>query len=152
MKALTLRGWQEVDLGRGMHRALVGQNVWRERHGQLCVEQLQTLFLGRQAKDLVLEPLVLLLQGVERLEHLHNWKRGRKQDYILYWLYNVPFSGATLVGVVSSCNKHNRALCVTLNCVVRCVCVDHWKTWLAVEGWQTAEIKTLSLAQLQPPE
>lgn len=59
-----------------MHRALVGQNVWRERHGQLCVEQLQTLFLGRQAKDLVLEPLVLLLQGVERLEHLHDWKSG----------------------------------------------------------------------------
>lgn len=55
-----------------MHRALVGQKVWRERHGQLCVEQLQTLFLGRQAKDLVLEPLVLLLQGMERLEHLHD--------------------------------------------------------------------------------
>lgn len=57
-----------------MHRALVGEDVRRERHGQLCVEQLQTLFLSRQAEDLVLEPLVLLLQGVERLEHLHDCK------------------------------------------------------------------------------
>lgn len=55
-----------------MHGALVGQNVWRERHGQLRVEQLQPFLLGRQAEDLVLEALVLLLQGVERLEHLHD--------------------------------------------------------------------------------
>lgn len=44
-----------------MHRSLVQEEVWRERHGQLGVEQLQTIFLGRQAEDLVLEPLVLLL-------------------------------------------------------------------------------------------
>lgn len=56
-----------------MHGALDGVNLWRERHGQLRVEQLQSLLLGRQAEDLVLEPLVLLLQGVQRLEHLHNW-------------------------------------------------------------------------------
>lgn len=74
MKYLTLGRRQEVDLGRGVHGALVGQDVWRERHGQLRVEQLQPLPLGRQAEDLVLEPLVLLLQGVERLEHLHDCK------------------------------------------------------------------------------
>lgn len=55
-----------------MHGALGGVKLWRERHGQLRVEQLQSLLLGRQAEDLVLEPLVLLLQGVQRLEHLHN--------------------------------------------------------------------------------
>lgn len=61
-----------------MHRSLVQEEVWRERHGQLGVEQLQTIFLGRQAEDLVLEPLVLLLQGVERLEHLHDCKGGKE--------------------------------------------------------------------------
>lgn len=61
-----------------MHRALVGEDVRRERHGQLGVEQLQTLLLSRQAEDLVLEPLVLLLQGVERLEHLHDCKGGEE--------------------------------------------------------------------------
>lgn len=61
-----------------MHRALVGEDVRRERHGQLGVEQLQTLFLGRQAQDLVLQPLVLLLQGVERLEHLHDCNGGEE--------------------------------------------------------------------------
>ena len=65
-------GRQEVDLGRGMHGALAGESVWRERHGQLRVEQLQPLLLGRQAEDLVLQALVLLLQGVERLQHLHD--------------------------------------------------------------------------------
>lgn len=61
-----------------MHRALVGEDVRRERHGQLGVEQLQTLFFSRQAEDLVLEPLVLLLQRVERLEHLHDCKGGEE--------------------------------------------------------------------------
>ena len=46
--------------------------MWRERDGQLRVEQLQALPLGREAEDLVLESLVLLLQGVKRLEHLHD--------------------------------------------------------------------------------
>lgn len=50
-----------------MHGTLGRKKVWRERHGQLRVEQLQPLLLGRQAEDLVLEALVLLLQGVERL-------------------------------------------------------------------------------------
>lgn len=85
MAGLTLGGGQEVDLGRGMHRALEGQEVWRERHGQLSVEQLQTLLLSRQAQDLVLEPLVLLLQGVERLEHLHDCQGGKKSFSIAGW-------------------------------------------------------------------
>lgn len=50
-----------------MHGTLGRKKVWGERHGQLRVEQLQPLLLGRQAEDLVLEALVLLLQGVERL-------------------------------------------------------------------------------------
>lgn len=81
-RGLTLGGGQVVDLGGGVHGGLGGEDVWRERHGQLGVEQLQPLLLGRQAEDLVLEPLVLLLQGVQRLQHLHNWgrKRGRKKS------------------------------------------------------------------------
>lgn len=73
-------GRQEVDLGRRVHGAMGRVNVLRERHGQLRVEQLQPLLLGRQAEDLVLEALVLLLQGVERLEHLHNYKRQGRID------------------------------------------------------------------------
>lgn len=67
----TLDGRQEVDLGRGL---------WWKRHGQLGVEQLEALFLGRQAEDLVLKTLVLLLQGVEGLQDLHNYNRhgGKK--------------------------------------------------------------------------
>lgn len=43
-----------------------------EGTGQLHIEQLQPLLLGRQAEDLFLETLVLLLQRVEGLEHLYN--------------------------------------------------------------------------------
>lgn len=79
-----------------MHRALVGEDVRRERHGQLRVEQLQALFLSRQAEDLVLEPLVLLLQGVERLEHLHDCKGGEEISALL---------GSTSVTIMLDCNK-----------------------------------------------
>lgn len=48
-----------------------------EGTGQLHIEQLQPLLLGRQAEDLFLETLVLLLQRVEGLEHLYNWRRER---------------------------------------------------------------------------
>lgn len=60
-----------MDLGR-VHGAVGGVDVWREGDGQLRVEQLQALLLGRQAEDLILQPLVLLLQRVQRLEHLHD--------------------------------------------------------------------------------
>ena len=74
LRDLTLIGRQEADLGR-LQGALDGVGVRREGHGQLRVEQLQPLPLGGQAEDLVLEPLVLLLQRVKRLEHLHDWSR-----------------------------------------------------------------------------
>lgn len=64
-----------MDLGR-VHGAVGGVDVWREGDGQLRVEQLQALLLGRQAEDLILQPLVLLLQRVQRLEHLHDYRRG----------------------------------------------------------------------------
>ena len=64
---------EEVDLGRGVQGARVGEGVWREGRGQVDVEQLQTLLLGGQAQDLVLQPLVLLLQGVQRLQHVHDY-------------------------------------------------------------------------------
>lgn len=54
-----------------MYGVLSGVNMWKG-HSQLGVEQLQPLLLGCQAEDLVLEPLVLLLKGVQRLEHFHN--------------------------------------------------------------------------------
>lgn len=79
VKNLTLSRRQEVNLGRRVQGALDGMNVRRERHGQLRVQQLQPLLLGRQAEDLVLEALVLLLQGVKRLEHLHDWKGTETQ-------------------------------------------------------------------------
>ena len=47
-----------------MEEGLGGMKVRLERHGQLRVEQLQPLLLGCQAEDLVLQALVLLLQGV----------------------------------------------------------------------------------------
>lgn len=65
-------GGEEVDVG-----GRVGQGVRREGHGQLHVHQLETLLLGRQTQDLVLEPLVLLLQRVQRLQHLHDYGRRR---------------------------------------------------------------------------
>lgn len=43
----------------------------REGHRELHVENLQPLLLGRQAQDLLLKPLVFLLQRVQRLQHLH---------------------------------------------------------------------------------
>lgn len=70
----TLRGRQEADLGGCVEGP--GEEVGLEGDGQLRVEQLQTLLLGCQGEDLVLEALVLLLQGVQRLEHLHNWNGG----------------------------------------------------------------------------
>lgn len=63
-----------------MHGALRSDDVGGKLHGQLCVEQLQTLLFGCQAEDLVLEALVLLLQGVKRLQHLHDCDRKEKQS------------------------------------------------------------------------
>lgn len=67
-------GGEEVDVG-----GRVGQGMWREGHGQLHVQQLETLLLGRQTQDLVLQPLVLLLQRVQRLQHLHDYRRRRAE-------------------------------------------------------------------------
>lgn len=44
----------------------------REGHRELHVENLQPLLLGRQAQDLLLKPLVFLLQRMQRLQHLHD--------------------------------------------------------------------------------
>lgn len=68
----TLDGRQEVDLGRSVHGPLAGQNVWRERYGQVGVEHLEPLLLSRQAEDLILKALVLLLQRVKGLQDLHD--------------------------------------------------------------------------------
>lgn len=43
----------------------------REGHRELHVENLQPLLLGCQAQNLLLKPLVFLLQSVQRLQHLH---------------------------------------------------------------------------------
>lgn len=52
-------------------RPVAAGHHW-ERDGELDVEELQTLLLGRQRHDLLLEPLVLLLQRVQSFEHLYN--------------------------------------------------------------------------------
>ena len=49
----------------------------RERDGELDVEELQTLLLGRQRHDLLLEPLVLLLQRVQGFEHFYNCRERK---------------------------------------------------------------------------
>lgn len=74
VKTLTVGGGQEVGLGGGVRGAVGGERVRRRREGpgQVAVEQLQPLPLHREAEDLLLQPLVLLLQRVERLEHLHD--------------------------------------------------------------------------------
>lgn len=43
----------------------------REGHRELHVENLQPLLLGCQAQNLLLKPLVFLLQSMQRLQHLH---------------------------------------------------------------------------------
>lgn len=48
-----------------------------EGHRELHVEDLQPLLLGRQAQDLLLKPLVFLLQRVQRLQHLHDCREDR---------------------------------------------------------------------------
>lgn len=75
-----LAGWvRSLTLGRQAigpsDRAVGGGQDGRqggEGHRELHVENLQPLLLGRQAQDLLLEPLVLLLQRVQRLQHLHD--------------------------------------------------------------------------------
>lgn len=68
-----------VDVGVGEGRGGARRD---EGHGQLHVEQLQAVLLGGEAEDLVLQPLVLLLQGVQRLERIHDYKRegGRERE------------------------------------------------------------------------
>jgi len=48
-----------------------------ERDGELDVEELQTLLLGCQRHDLLLEPLVLLLQRVQGFEHFYNCREQK---------------------------------------------------------------------------
>lgn len=59
-------------------RPVAAGHHW-ERDGELDVEELQTLLLGRQRHDLLLEPLVLLLQRVQSFEHLYNCRDGTEE-------------------------------------------------------------------------
>lgn len=75
-------GWGPLTLGRQAigprDRAIGGRQSSRqggERHRELHVENLQSLLLGRKAQDLLLKPLVFLLQRVQRLQHLHDCKQ-----------------------------------------------------------------------------
>lgn len=73
LDALTLRmqpigPWDRAVCGRQ------GSRQGREGHRELHVEDLQSLLLGCQAEDLLLEPLVFLLQGMQGLQHLHNFR------------------------------------------------------------------------------
>ena len=75
-------GWGPLTLGRQAigprDRAVGGRQSSRqggEGHRQLHVENLQSLLLGRKAQDLLLKPLVFLLQRVQRLQHLHNCRQ-----------------------------------------------------------------------------
>lgn len=59
-------------------RAVGGRQGGRqggEGHRELHVENLQPLLLGRKAQDLLLKPLVFLLQCMQRLQHLHNCRQ-----------------------------------------------------------------------------
>lgn len=72
---LTVGGQDVVGLAA---RPVAAGHHW-ERDGELDVEELQTLLLGRQRHDLLLEPLVLLLQRVQSFEHLYNCRDGTEE-------------------------------------------------------------------------
>lgn len=77
LDALTLRKqpigpWDRAVRGRQ------GSRQGREGHRELHIEDLQSLLLGCQAEDLLLEPLVFLLQRMQGLKHLHNFREKRR--------------------------------------------------------------------------
>lgn len=61
----------------GLAARTVAAGHHRERDGELDVEELQTLLLGCQCHDLLLEPLVLLLQRVQGFEHFYNCREEK---------------------------------------------------------------------------
>lgn len=58
----------------------------REGNGELYIEDLESLLLSCQAKDLLLQPLVLLLQCMQGLQHLHNFRERRSLGLV----HNAP--------------------------------------------------------------
>lgn len=57
-----------------------GSRQGREGHRELHIEDLQSLLLGCQAEDLLLEPLIFLLQRMQGLQHLHNFREGGGEE------------------------------------------------------------------------
>lgn len=66
-------------------RAISGRQASRqsrEGHGELHIEDLESLLLGCQAQDLLLKPLVFLLQGMQGLQHLHNLREEEEEPEV----------------------------------------------------------------------
>lgn len=59
-----------------------GSRQGREGHRELHVKDLQSLLLSGQAKDLLLQPLVFLLQCMQGLQHLHNFRERRSPGLV----------------------------------------------------------------------
>lgn len=59
-----------------------GSRQGGEGNGELHVEDLEPLLLRCQAKDLLLQPLVFLLQRMQGLQHLHNFRERRSLDLV----------------------------------------------------------------------
>lgn len=75
LDALTLRKQPIVPWDRAIS-GRQGSGQGREGHRELHIEDLQSLLLGCQAEDLLLEPLIFLLQRMQGLQHLHNFREG----------------------------------------------------------------------------
>lgn len=84
-----------------------GSRQGGEGHRELHVENLQSFFFGCQAENLLLEPLVFLLQCMQRLQHLHDCRErwgGRAEPQVggggtRGWRGGAKFEGRVYGGV-----------------------------------------------------